>query len=159
MSTSSNKQKSKPKPANVCPHCGAKMQDYWQRLSPGLVNTLIKFRQAVLIKRENKVHVPKEVEFTKNEYKNFQKLRYHALVAKVKDKQGNRVSAYWLITRRGNQFCKGEISIPEKVKTFRNKIIEYGENKVNIAQVVESVPYWDQKDDFMDFQDKNELFK
>jgi hypothetical protein len=134
------------------------MQDYWQRLSPGLVNTLIKFRQAVLRKRENKVHVPKEVEFTKNEYNNFQKLRYHALVAKVKDKQGNRVSAYWLITRRGNQFCKGEISIPEKVKTFRNKITEYGEKKVNIAQVVESVPYWDQKDDFMDFQDKNELF-
>lgn len=158
MSTSLKKPKAKTA-NNVCPHCGAKMQDYWQRLSPGLVNTLVKFRQAILVKKENKVHVPNEVVFTKNEYNNFQKLRYHGLVAKVKDKEGNRVSAYWLITRRGNQFCKGEITVPEKVKTYRNKITEYGQRKVNIGHVLDKMPYWDKKEDFMmDFQDKNELF-
>jgi hypothetical protein len=144
--------------SNICPHCGAKMQAYWQRLSPGLVQTLVKFRHAVLKKGENKIHVPKEVDFTKNEYNNFQRLRYHALVAKVKDKEGKRLSAYWLITRRGNQFCKGEATIPEKVKTFRNKIVEYGDKKVKINQVIDQTPYWDKLDDFMDFQEGDKLF-
>lgn len=136
---------------HTCPHCGASMSKYWHRLSKGLVITLIEFKQAVLQKRENKIHVPKDVSLTKNQYNNFQKLRYHALVAKARTASGAHESGFWVLTRRGNQFLNGEIAIPEKVQTFRNKITDKSEKRVLISEVLKGEQkVWDEKPDFLE---------
>jgi hypothetical protein len=51
-------------------------------LTPGLVSGLIKAVQAVHAKHENLFHLQGDLRLTHNEYANFQKLRFHALVAK-----------------------------------------------------------------------------
>jgi predicted transcriptional regulator len=84
--------------------------------------------------------VQKDLSLTKNDYNNFQKLRYHGLVAKVKAKAG-----YWLITKRGGQFLRNEIAIPAGVKTFRNHVEEDGHTK-------ETVRITDFKDRYPTFQ-------
>jgi hypothetical protein len=128
----------------ICPCCGAKMTLHWHRLSKGLVQTLVKFKSKVLEKGENKVHIS-ELEFNTTEFCNFQKLRYHAMIAKYKDKDGKRVGGYWLLTRRGSQFCKGNISVPDKVATFRNIIRKKSTELIYIGSVLKDakLPQWD----------------
>lgn len=128
----------------VCPCCGAKMTLHWHRLNKGLVKALIKFRKKVLEKGENKVLIS-ELDFSTTEFCNFQKLRYHAMIAKYKDENGKRIGGYWLLTKRGNQFCKGLIEVPEKVGTFRNIIRKKSPELLSIGKVLsnEDLPLWD----------------
>jgi hypothetical protein len=73
--------------------------------------------------------------FRYNEFSNFTKLRFHALVAKVDRKPG-----YWLITARGGQFLRGEIAVPQRVKTFRNKVLDHSREMIHILQLKGKVP-------------------
>jgi len=124
----------------ICPHCGSTISPRKENLSRGIIKTLIKFRGAVVIKGENKVHPRKEMELSKSEYNNFQKLRYHALIAKCK-KEG---TGYWLLTRRGGQFLNGLIEIPKTVHILNNRIVGKEDNLVSIKDVMKDrgVPYF-----------------
>jgi hypothetical protein len=55
-----------------------------------------------------------------------------------------------LLTKRGNQFCKGLIQIPEKVGTFRNIIRKKSMEVVGINDVLKGndLPYWDKVDEY-----------
>lgn len=123
-----------------CPHCNASMKQYWHRLTPLLVSVLIKFRNAVSDKGVNEIHVPKELPLSTTEYNNFQKLRFHGLVAKVRI-SGVHKSGYWLLTHRGSEFLKGTIEIPAKVLTFRNEVIDRSERLVGVKGVLGSAPF------------------
>lgn len=130
----------------LCPHCGASMKAYWHRLTPGLVNTLVKIYNRVQVKNENCVS-KRELSLTHSEYGNFQKLRFHGLIARYRpDGRWDRMS--WLITRRGGQFLRGEIQVPARVRTFRNKVTGHDEELVDIKKVIGTEPYWDQKFSF-----------
>ena len=84
-----------------------------------------------------------ELELDHSEYGNFQKLRFHALIAK--NKEDNIIqNREWLITKRGADFLKGEIEIPARVQTFRNRVTDHDEETVNIKDVMRSVLYWEQ---------------
>lgn len=137
----------------ICPCCGAKMTLHWHRLNKGLVNALIKFRKRVIAKGENKVQIS-ELDFSTTEFCNFQKLRYHAMIAKCKDGDGKRLGGYWLLTKRGNQFCKGLIEVPQKVGTFRNIIRKKSTEVVSLKSVLANneLPIWDNIDT-MEFED------
>lgn len=131
-----------------CPHCGASMKAHSHGLSRGLANTLIKFRKAVLNQPHiqfNKVHIPNDVVFTKNEYNNFQKLRYFGLVAKVRKSDGTHERGFWLLTRNGNAFCKGLKDMPKSVLTFRNKIQDRSKVKISILEAIQckDLPYFE----------------
>ena len=127
---------------NKCPNCGAAMKQYWQRLTPGLVGVLVKFRTAVIRKGVNKLHVPRDLDLSKTEYNNFQKLRYHGLVAKFRV-NGIHDQGYWLLTRRGASFLKGDIQIPSKVKTYRNRVIDHAGELVTVKDVLGITPYFE----------------
>ena len=135
-----------------CPCCGASMKKHWHRLSAGLANTLIKFREECIRRGTYKLRPSSEVAFSKTEYNNFQKLRYHALVAKAKDENKKHIDGLWILTKRGNQFCKNQIKLPVNVQTFRNKITDKSKELVSIYDVLkmkgEDSPYWDTKYDF-----------
>lgn len=128
----------------ICPCCGAKMTLHWHRLNIGLVNVLIKFKKRVVAKNQNEVHIS-ELDLNSSEFCNFQKLRYHAMIAKCRDKQGKRIGHLWLLTKRGNHFLKGLIEVPEKVGTFRNKIRKKSTNFISIGSVLgnQNMPIWD----------------
>lgn len=129
-------------PKETCPHCGAAMTEYVHSLTPGLVKSLVKFGEAISCKGTNDIHLQTEVDLTKNEYNNFQKLRYWGLVHHV-DKS-NIKSGRWLLTKLGGQFLRNEIGMPKKVKTFRNKKIAQWDTTISIKDfdVDLSEDYW-----------------
>lgn len=124
----------------ICPHCGAKMKAYWHRITPVLVRALVKFRVAVNEIGVNKIHLRDDLDLTKTEYNNFQKLRLHGLVAKYKE-EGVHLNGYWLLTARGADFLNGTLDIPKRVKTFRNKVIDHDTEKVFLIDVIQEQPF------------------
>lgn len=152
---------------SLCPCCGAKLNGRWEHISKGIAENLIRFREQVLLKKENKVHLMKDLYLTHSQYTNFQKLRFHGLIAHYKNPETREEeSGYWLLTKRGNQFCKNQASIPKKVLIFRNSIQDKGDVLVNISEILSSKntePYWYQKDDyereivFLDILDADEV--
>lgn len=136
---------------NTCTHCGARLRKYKVSLSRGIINTLIKFRQAVIAKDENKIHLLEDMQgrdyqLTRHEWNNFSRLRFHGLVAKYKE-NGQHVSGYWLLTKRGADFLNGKITIPHSVEVFRNRVVSHSEHKVNIRDAVIdiAVPYFEDR--------------
>lgn len=160
-STGTGDEKSKNELPKKCPCCGASMKLHWHRLSKGLVQTLIKVRKEVIAKRSYIVHIA-DLNLTNTEFGNFQKLRFHGLIAKSRDKQGKHDRGYWIFTRKGNLFCKGLVQTPDKVGTFRNIIRKKSSIMVTMQAVLENqdLPIWDNIDDmgmeFIDITDVHE---
>lgn len=123
-----------------CPHCGAGMKAFWHTLNPGLVSVLIKCIQFVHEHNQNQFHLQRDLHLSVNEFSNFTKLRFHALVAKVDEKPG-----YWLITARGGQFLRGEITVPQRVKTFRNKVLDHSTELIHINQLKGKIPEFERE--------------
>ena len=154
------------KKIELCDCCGAKLTGRNEGVSKGLALSLIKFRKKVLENSNiagelvNKVHLSKDLNLSKNEYNNFQKLRYHGLIAHYKDKITKQYeSGYWLLTKRGNLFCKNELAVSKKIVVFRNKIQEKSNLKVTFIEVMKDkdIPFWYSKEDFnMNFVDTND---
>lgn len=134
-----------------CPCCGASMKMHWHRLSKGLANTLIEFKKEILKRKINKIHIKDECRLSKTQFNNFQKLRYHGLVAKYKNPITKaHEGGYWLLTRRGNLFLKNELAIPLKVQTFRNKIVDKTDELYLLKDILDKndMPIWDAIGDF-----------
>lgn len=123
-----------------CLHCGASLKQYWHRLTPLLVKSLVKLRAGVVENGENKVYVNKDLELSTTESMNWTKLRFHGMIAKYME-NGTWKRGYWLLTRKGADFLNGKIEVPVKVKTFRNKVIDHSTELVTVSDVMRSKPY------------------
>lgn len=126
-----------------CQHCGASLRKYAHTITPGLVRGLIKFRHAIYLKNQNRIHLLQDMigsmKLEPHEWNNWTKLRFHALVAKVKE-DGVHDTGYWLLTRRGGEFLNGKTAIPKKVWTYRNKVVGHSEETVYIKDVIGEQP-------------------
>lgn len=136
-----------------CPHCGRNMSPYKVPLTVGFLKGLVKFRGAVALKGENKVHLLHDMqgtafELTPHEWNNFSRLRFHGLVAKYKE-DGQHIAGLWLLTKRGAQFLNGTIKIPESVMIFNNRIIDRSQVLVSLSEVFRNseLPYFESIDD------------
>ena len=123
------------------------MKMYWHKLTPALVKTLVKIYMKVHDKGENRIHPHNEMDLTTSEHMNMTKLRFHGLIAKCKE-DGQVERGYWLITRRGADFLKGELALPRDVQTFRNKVTNHKGDLVKVKDVLGSEPYVQGIDDF-----------
>lgn len=114
-------------PVEGCSHCRKFHRIYKERLNPGLVVALRRFALAVEERNVNCIHPRRDLAGTPYDlshegHSNFQKLRLHGLVVQCdkdyvrrlrpdapRNKQGKpMLSGYWLITRRGGAFLRGE---------------------------------------------------
>lgn len=131
----------------TCLHCGASMRVWKHSLTPGLINCLIKFIGAIKSKGVNSIHLQKEVELTKNEYNNFQKLHYFGLVAKDRNKPG-----YWVITRLGGEFLRNEKPLQKFALSFHDKLVERQGPALTISEHLRDNAhdplYWQQMFDY-----------
>lgn len=138
-----------------CPYCHASLKSYWHALTPGLISALSKLLLAIQHYGRNSVHIHDEMKACKGapfqlsdfEWNNFTKLRFHALAFKVEGKPGQ-----WGITRRGGQFLKGHISVPARVKTFRNRVLEgetgHSKELVHVNEFRRQIPWFESLPDF-----------
>lgn len=138
-----------------CDKCGSSLKKYWHGITIGMMSALVKARNYVGDANKNEFHLYKDLieenKLSTGEQMNWTKLRFHALVAKVKGKEG-----YWLITRRGGQFLSGELRIPAKVQTFRNKVVAYSEELTNLSGVYGRKVFFEKEFDF-NYADEGDL--
>lgn len=126
-----------------CPTCGASMKKFWHKVTPGIALALIKLNKAVNLAGKNDVdiyHVPADLEFKHTELTNWTKMRFNALVAKIRV-AGTVKRGHWCITRKGYQFLAGK-PIPQETQSFRNKVSAHSSTMVTISQVLKSYPTW-----------------
>lgn len=109
------------KKKEFCPHCGQSIMKHRQALTKGLVGILLK----VANYHKTEFHLQKDVSLTKNEYTNFQKLKFWGLV-----KKSDKISGAWSITGIGYKFLMNEIDLPYSVYTFNNRVVEQDSEKV-----------------------------
>lgn len=123
-----------------CEHCGASLKKYWYRITPGLVDVLIVILEQIRVKNQNSVNMKELRDHLKPfQYTQSTKLRFHGLIAK--DKVNGKWNGHWLITKRGGEFLRGEISIPQKVQTFRNRVIDHDDITVTFRELMGADPY------------------
>lgn len=144
----------------LCLHCGAKLKKYWHRLTPGLVKALAKLYAAICEKGENDININDEMnnrrfELNHSERSNWQKLRLHALVARVRY-AGEVQKGRWLITRRGVDFLLGRVSVPVRVQSFRNRVVDHDTQMADLTAVMKGKPYWEREFDYDIFTPKQE---
>ena len=129
-----------------CPTCDASLDGRWENITKSQITLLNKLHRGIKRFNRNSIHLQDDLNLTKNEYNNFQKLRYNGLVAHAD------ATGCWLMTRRGASFLKGEIDLPKGVLVFRNRIQKYATKRVDIKSVLKNdEPYYYQAGDF-DYQ-------
>lgn len=120
--------------SEICPHCGQPIKEAHKEVLNKMKLTMLQIAgrhvQQTLTNdfMLRDFTAPKEAE--RPVWSNFQKLRYHGLVAKVKDKQTDRVvKGRWLITRNGWAFLRGDIELPKFVLVRNNHIVPDSHSK------------------------------
>lgn len=69
---------------------------------------------------------------TRNQWDNFQKLKYWGLVCAVPNEHGKTKQGVWRATEKGLRFRHGLIALPRKVATFRGLVVKVSEEMVTI---------------------------
>ena len=152
------KTQHEPFTGNNCPECKQSI-DYALTLNRGHAEALIAIGARIRDTGINEFH-PREMEgsrikfyhdpievaregiFTSQHTNNLSQMRAFGLVAKVKGKTG-----YWLLTRRGGKFRRGEIDLPRtaiRSKTENRTIGYWNEltDRVTIAGLLREGPRW-----------------
>lgn len=104
-----------------------------EMLSRGLVDTLMIFAREVKRTGNNSIHISDKLDLNHSQYNNFQKLKYHGLVAK--DGRFGNKSGYWCLTTRGIKFLSNKESVPVYVLVDDNQKVGESENKVFISEL------------------------
>ena len=86
-----------------------------------------------------------------SEYANFQKLKYHGLITKVRI-NGVTTRDRWLITRNGWAFLRGELKLPKTVRVKNNHTLptDRSETLVSIVDVLKGSDYMETKFEYFD---------
>lgn len=63
------------------------------------------------------------------------KLRFHGLIARIKNNEGAQVARHWLITHKGYDFLNGN-KIDEKVLVYNNQVLGHAGRQVNIYTIL-----------------------
>lgn len=115
-----------------CPTCHQPIMKHRHVMSFALANILLKAAQKV--DPFKPFHLQKDLALTKNEYANFQKLRYWGLAMKAKDRFGARIPGCWYLTDITTKFLTGG-SICKWVMTFNNQVIERADEVITINRI------------------------
>lgn len=102
--------------SETCECCEHTLTAYTHNLNKPMINAL---RQLVAFYGKNKrrANLQKDLDLTKNQYNNFQKLQYFRLV--------HREAAGYVPTQRGVNFVKGKESVANLVATLGKNVIGY----------------------------------
>lgn len=118
------------KEKRCCPTCGASMVEYKHGLSKALAVGLLR-----LFKQRKPVNLA-TLSLTRNQWDNFQKLRYWDLVAKYREDGGTPgKGGVWTITSKGIEFVTGQIRVAKYVRTYRGERRSYEGPDVSLADI------------------------
>ena len=123
-----------------CEHCGASMNEHRHTLSRAMVEGLKR-----LAEYDFPVNI-KHLQLTRNQWDNFQKLRYWGLVRKSYNEIGVRLAGQWEVTSKGRQFLAGKIGAPKHVWTYRGEFVR---SEFDLTTVSDCLPVeYKQREDY-----------
>lgn len=111
-----------------CPHCGASMNEHLHALSKGIVAGLV-----ALIGAGGEANL-RTLHLTRNQWDNFQKLRYWDLVEQVAV-DGVRQRGVWKVTKNGRAFARGAIAVQRRAWTYRGVTQRFEGESMSIGDV------------------------
>ena len=111
----------------LCPHCGAKMVEYKHGFNVALAIGLARTYAAGKPVNLNTLGL------TRNQWDNYQKLRYWDLVAKAERDDGKNIGGVWVVTERGEQFVNGRIKVQSHVWTYRGERVRYEGKEIGFS--------------------------
>ena len=112
----------------TCECCGAKIVEYKHVLNVGLVNALFELSKY-------KYPTPlTDLDITRNQWTNFQKLRYWGLVAKEVHVDGTG-TGNWYVTAGGRAFIDNQLPCNKNVWTFRGNFQRFGSDTVYFRDI------------------------
>jgi hypothetical protein len=108
------------KPLRICECCGAKIVEYKHSFSKALAVGLgrLHFFAGGPVNLKN-------LGLTRNQWDNFQKLRYWGLVNKATKADGTRAGGEWFLTKKGVDFIEKGIGITKSVWTYRGEAVRF----------------------------------
>lgn len=122
----------------ICECCGAKMVEYKHILNKGLVSALYE------LSRYPDPMPLTELDITRNQWTNFQKLRYWGLVEKKRNPDGSSTGC-WYVTEIGKRFINNQIQCPKIVWTFRGEFARFEAGDIYFNEIYDP-HYRDRRD-------------
>ena len=101
-----------------CPSCGAWVKGkihYLGKRQVMVLRQLVDFMEAQMSGTPVPCSLQKDLELTKNQYNNFQKLKHFGVVL--------RVPGGWIATKRGIDFIHGKAGVFDKMASFGNETV------------------------------------
>ncbi len=132
---------------SICDHCGHEERIYTHSLNQQIVGALRQLVDFFELKR-TVCNLQKDLNLTKNQYNNFQKLRHFNLVEKT--------LGGWIPTTVGRHFVRDEVSIYTDAASLNNttlppdhEVFEDKQRTRKYAFEIDNIRY-KQKDDYSD---------
>lgn len=125
--------------ANMCECCGAKIVEYKHVLNKGLVSALFE-----LAKFNHPVSLS-ELDITRNQWTNFQKLRYWGLVGKELHADGSG-TGHWFVTSSGRAFIDNQFPMPKEAWTYRGETIRLEGSTIYFSDIYD--PHYRERLDY-----------
>lgn len=116
-----------------CTHCEQTIKVYRYGISESMVAVLRAMAKATTPNTGRAVDVD-TIELRHSERTQLTKLRFHGLVAKVKNEDNTQVARHWLITRKGWQFLGNE-DVPAKVVVYNNQVLGHSGGLTSIKRI------------------------
>ena len=129
-------QKANANRKEYCPHCHQAIMQNKQLFSKALGDILLTV--ACLFPAGKEFHLRYNMDLTKSQYCNFQKLRYWGLIKKSYNPDGSRHGGYWELTSLVRYFIHGS-RIPRVKYTFNNKVVSASDDdQITLSEAVGS---------------------
>ena len=120
------------KKKHYCPHCGQPIMKHTHCFNKSLGSIICQVAKKFPVNKP--FHLQKDMMLTKNQYNNFQKLRYWELVEKYY-RNGIRQGGYWYLTNKAIDLFKGA-KVPRQIITFNNKVMGCSDDNVGLSDAV-----------------------
>ncbi len=145
------------KKISCCPTCGARTEAHKHSLSKCLISGL---RKALEVADSYGRFDIAAAGLTNSERQNLSKLKYWGILKKQGDATGK--GGTWIVAVKGLSFAEGNIDLPKSCRTYRDELLEFTGNKVNIKDLADG---WRWRPDyardarpFLDVPEQPELF-
>jgi len=124
------------KKKEFCPHCGQSIMKHEHTFSMSLAKMILLVSEK--FEASEPFHLQKDFFLTKNQYNNFQKLKYWGLISKAY-KNGKREGGYWVLTDQVGYLLRGG-ALARSVITFNNTTIGWSPETITLK---EAIGYYD----------------
>ncbi len=123
-----------------CPCCDRFIKVYRRALSSSMAQWLIyMYKRSALAKIPLWLHVEKDFHGISTPSRgDYAKLRYWGLIEAMPEVGGSRgrTNGYWRITKKGEEFVEGRITVPARIHLLDNRVVGWSPKTVTIQDVL-----------------------